>query len=81
MRRHIDLAKMHRRFPFLKENDSVQGKLYIGLDMDKVGLDLEYATICYVMRKVHEYIEFWCWDGRVYKIELKGHMIVIQSQY
>ena len=84
MNRHIDFTKLNERYPYmLKYNDNTKGKLYIGLDTDKIGLSLDFNTIKYVIEKVYSYLMFICYDGRCYDIKIadKGHLIIIESHY
>lgn len=52
----------------------------ISLDVEKSGLNLEYETICYVMKKFYDRIRFYydVVDERKFrKIELKNSVIVL----
>lgn len=52
----------------------------ISLDVERSGLDLEYETICYVMKKFYNRIRFYydVVDERKFrKIELKDSVIVL----
>lgn len=52
----------------------------ISLDIERSGLDLEYETICYVMKKFYDRIRFYydVVDERKFrKIEFTGFVIVL----
>lgn len=52
----------------------------ISLDIKRSGLDLEYETICYVMKKFYDRIRFYydVVDERKFKkVELKDSVIVL----
>lgn len=52
----------------------------ISLDVERSGLDLEYETICYVMKKFYDRIRFYydVVDERKFrKVELKDSVIVL----
>ncbi len=78
--RHIDTLSVWEKFPYLKTHIE-NGKLYIGIDVERTGLSLDYKTICYVISKVYDYIVHYCWDGRVYNIRNENHLIVISSKF
>lgn len=52
----------------------------ISLDIERSGLDLEYETICYVMKKFYDRIRFYydVVDERKFKkVELKDSEIIL----
>ena len=63
----------------LKINEGIE-VVKISLDVERSGLDLEYETICFIMKRFYDRIRFYydVVDERKFrKVELKDSVIVL----
>ena len=63
----------------LKINEGIE-VVKISLDVERIGLDLEYETICFIMKRFYDRIRFYydVVDERKFrKVELKDSVIFL----
>ena len=51
----------------------------IGLDMEKIGLNMDYNEICFVMERFFEKIKFCSFLKGIKNIQLEKHFIILEK--
>ena len=80
MIRHLDLGRFLRDHPYLIELETKEGVALI-MDVWKVGIISNMGELTHIMKLLAEKLEFFYFDGRVYKIEAIRDKIIIKTKF
>lgn len=80
MRRHIDLTRFEKDYPFMVQIGGYGKRIYV-LDLWKCGLHLNGEQIADLMERLAERLDNLYFDGRVYRITAEADRIVIESKF
>ena len=80
MYKHLDLSGFLRDHPYLMEFKTKEGITLI-MDIWKVGIIHNMEELTHIMEKLAQKLEFFYFDGRIYRIEAIGDKIIIKNKF
>lgn len=80
MERHFDLNKFEQNYPFLERIEK-QGQIIYICNLWKVGIIHNMGELTDLMAKLAQALEFFYWDGRIYRVRTDKDKIIIENQF